>query len=88
MSEIVDVPFDALPQGQGQSDVDAKWQTSKPCPCLCPEGSACCLRGDIKHSFHVCFEPSCACHSEVRYEAAKRSRALDRLVGVVFEMEA
>ena len=38
------------------------------CKKRCPGDRACCLRGDVAHSFCVCRDEGCWCHSQERYE--------------------
>lgn len=42
------------------------------CKGVCPQGSACCLRGDVPHSLHVCRNQRCHCHSVERYEGERK----------------
>jgi len=46
----------------------------KPCSELCPDGEACCLRGDVPHTLCICSDKHCACHSAARYQLALQAR--------------
>lgn len=57
---------------------------TKDCKHNCVGGGPCCLRGDLKHSLHVCSVAECVCHAGERYGAKVEPVAHKPLAGVLF----
>ena len=45
---------------------------SERCRNQCPRSQPFCCNGDVRHTFHICNDATCACHSRERYEGVRR----------------
>ena len=57
---------------------------AKNCRHNCVGDGPCCLRGDLKHSLHVCSVAECECHAGERYGVKVGHVAHKPLDGVMF----
>lgn len=44
------------------------------CRRTCPNGCECCLNANIPHTLHICHDPTCPCHSALRYATPHQDR--------------
>lgn len=42
------------------------------CGSTCTEERKCCLNGRYDHTYHICTNPNCLCHTEETYLDVKR----------------
>ena len=41
------------------------------CSSKCPGRRACALNPAVRHTLHLCTDPTCLCHQRVRYQATR-----------------